>query len=137
MGTFQGVFPIIGYTGIGYIREYVKPFAHWIIFGIFLILGLKFIFEAFSSEKEEHQCVTLKSAFALGIATSIDALVSGVGLNFSTVPIALSCLIIGFASFIMSINGFFFGNACNFCKPKYLEILGGLILIFLAIKSVF
>ena len=135
MGLFQGLLPIIGYIGIDYIEEYVEAFADWIVFAIFLILGLKFIFEAFVP-KEQPKCVSLKNAVALGIATSIDALVSGVSLNFADTPLFVSCVIIGLVSFLMSISGFFAGNTCRFMAPKYLEIFGGLILIFLAVKSI-
>ena len=136
MGLFQGLLPIIGYFGIDYIEDYVETFAEWIVFSIFLILGLKFIFEAFAP-KEQPKCITLKNAVALGIATSIDALVSGISLNYADMPVYIACIIIGLVSFLMSITGFFAGNNCKLMSPKYLEILGGLILIFLAIKAVF
>lgn len=136
MGLFQGLLPVIGYVGIDYIEEYVEAFAEWIVFAIFLILGLKFIFEAFVS-KEQPKCISLKNAVAVGIATSIDALVSGVSLNFADTPIFVSCIIIGLVSFLMSVSGFFAGNTCKLMEPKYPEIFGGLILIFLAIKSIF
>ena len=136
MGLFQGLLPFVGYLGVDYIENYIEPFAEWIVFTIFLILGLKFIFEAFVP-KEKPECITTKSAIILGFATSIDALVSGVSLNFSDTPLLISCLIIGITSFTMALIGFFSGNMCKFYTPKYLEIMGGLILIFLAIKSVF
>lgn len=136
MGLFQGLLPIIGYAGVDYIEDYIEPFAEWIVFAIFLILGLKFIFESFTP-KEEPKCISTKSAIMLGIATSIDALVSGVSLNFTDTSLLLSCSIIGITSFLMAIIGFFSGNLLKFSNPKYLGVLGGIILIFLAIKSVF
>ena len=136
MGLFQGLLPIIGYIGVDYIESYIEPFAEWIVFAIFLILGLKFIFEAFTP-KEKPECISTKSAIMLGIATSIDALVSGVSLNFTDTSLLISCLIIGIVSFLMAITGFFSGNLFKFSNPKYLGIFGGMILIFLAIKSVF
>ena len=136
MGFFQGLLPIIGYAGVDYIESYIEPFAEWIVFSIFLILGLKFIFEAFTP-KEKPECISTKSAIILGIATSIDALVSGVSLNFTDTSLLISCSIISGISFLMAITGFFSGNLFKFSNPKYLEIFGGLILIFLAIKVLF
>ena len=49
---------------------------------------------------------------------------------------ALSTAIIGIASFIMSMTGFWSGNFIKHIPSKYLEITGGIILILLAIKSV-
>ena len=136
MGIGQGIMPVIGFVGINYIQNYVQPFSNWIVFGIFLILGLKFISEAFQPEKQEVCCIGLKNLIALGVATSIDALVSGATLNLTATPLLSSCLIIGIASFLMSIIGFNFGNRIKLGQPKNLEILGGFILIFLAIKAI-
>ena len=136
MGFFQGFMPCIGYTGAEYIYDFVAPFSKWIVFAIFFILGLKFILEAFENRKKEICCIGLKCLISLGIATSIDALVSGAGLNFTSTPLITSALIIGIASFIMSLCGFWFGNLFKKFPHKYLEIAGGIILIFLAAKSI-
>ena len=73
---------------------------------------------------------------SLGIATSIDALASGVSLNLTKTPLLLSVLLIGFMSFFMSMAGFWSGNFFKKLPSKYLEISGGLILIILAFKSI-
>ena len=109
MGLFQGLMPCIGYTGANYIYELIAPFSKWIVFGIFLILGIKFILEAFEEQKEKICCIDLRCLISLGVATSID---------------------------VMSLSGFWFGNFFKKFPPKYLEITGGVILIFLAAKSI-
>lgn len=136
MCIFQGGMPIIGYIGANYISELVAPFSKWITFAIFAVLGIKFILESFQKEKENICCIGLKCLVSLGIATSIDALVSGASLNFSNTSLPLACIIIGAASFIMSLFGFWFGNMLKKFPSNYLELLGGLILIFLAIKTI-
>ena len=136
MGLSQGLMPCIGYIGANYIYELIAPYSKWIVFGIFMILGIKFILGAFEGEKKEICCIDLRCLISLGIATSIDALVSGAGLNFTDTPLMLSAIIIGTASFIMSLSGFWFGNFFKKFPPKYLEITGGVILIFLAAKSI-
>ena len=73
----------------------------------------------------------------MGLATSIDALASGVSLNLTKTPLILSVLIIGFMSFFMSVFGFWLGNFFKKLPSKYLEISGGIILILLAFKNVF
>ena len=55
MGVFQGGMPLIGYVGTDYMYKFVLPYSKWIVFGIFLVLGLKFILEAFKTQKEEIQ----------------------------------------------------------------------------------
>ena len=60
MGIFQGCMPIIGYIGTDYMYNVVVPFSKWIVFIIFLALGLKFIFEAFQVKEEKMQCIDIK-----------------------------------------------------------------------------
>lgn len=136
MGIFQGLMPCIGYTGADVIHKYVAPFSDLIVFTIFLILGIKFIAEAFQPKENEICCIGFKCLMGMGIATSIDALVAGGSLNFSRTPLVEPAMIIGAASFIMSLAGFWSGNLIKNFPSKYLEISGGIILILLAIKAV-
>ncbi len=136
MGLFQGLMPCIGYVGANYIYNFVEPYSKWLVFVIFLILGLKFIVEAFGSEKEEICCIGFQCLISLGIATSIDALVAGATLNFTQTPLNIAAILIGLISFLMSISGFWFGNSFKNFQSKYLEISGGIILVFLAFKVV-
>ena len=137
MGVFQGAMPIIGYVGTDYMYNVVVPFSKWIVFAIFLALGLKFIFESFQSKEEKIQCIDIKCLLGLGVATSIDALVAGASIRLTTTSLLLSGVIIGIASFVMSLMGFWSGKLFKNIPSKYLEITGGLILIGLAIKSLF
>lgn len=137
MGLFQGAMPVIGYIGTNSLYKYVVPYSKWIVFGIFLLLGLKFIVESFQLKEKEVQCIGLKCLLGLGLATSIDALVSGASIRLTQTSLLISVMIIGIASFLMSIGGFCSGNFIKNIPSKYLEITGGLILVALAIKSLF
>lgn len=137
MGLFQGVMPVIGYIGTNSLYKYIVPYSKWIVFGIFLLLGLKFIVESFQPKEKEVQCIGLKCLLGLGLATSIDALVSGASIRLTQTSLPISVIIIGIASFLMSIGGFYSGNFIKNIPSKFLEITGGLILVALAIKSLF
>lgn len=137
MGLFQGAMPVIGYIGTNSLYKDVVPYSKWIVFGIFLLLGLKFIVESFQPKEKEVQCIGLKCLLGLGLATSIDALVSGASIRLTQTSLPISVMIIGIASFLMSIGGFYSGNFIKNIPSKYLEITGGLILVALAIKSLF
>lgn len=137
MGLFQGSMPVIGYIGTNSLYKYVVPYSKWIVFGIFLLLGLKFIVESFQPKEKEVQCIGLKCLLSLGLATSIDALVSGASIRLTQTSLLISVMIIGITSFLMSIGGFYSGNFIKNIPSKYLEITGGLILVALAIKSLF
>ena len=137
MGLSQGLMPCIGYLFTKIISRFIEPYGKWLVFGIFLALGVKFIYEAFQEKEEEKICcIDLKCLIGLGLATSIDALASGVNLNLTQTPLIFSAILIALISFIMSLSGFW---SCNFFKKlpsKYLEISGGIILIILAFKAV-
>lgn len=135
MGFFQGVMPVIGYIGANSLYKLLVPYSKWIVFAIFFTLGLRFILESFKPKEEEIQCIGFKCLIGLGIATSIDALVAGVSIKLTHTSICTSALLIGIASFVMSLLGFWLGNFIKNIPSKYLEITGGLILILLAVKS--
>lgn len=138
MGTFQGLMPVIGYFFANLISKYVENFTHLLVFTIFLILGVKFIYEAFQEKEDERICcIGLTCLMTMGIATSIDALAAGASLNFAGTEILTPALIIGAASFCMSLFGFWFGNMFKNFPSKILEISGGIILIALGIKALF
>lgn len=136
VGLGQGLMPCIGYFGANSIKTYLLPFSKLIVFSIFFILGMKFIFEALSGRvKTEICCIDMKCIISIAIATSIDALVAGGTLSISNTPLILSAILIGIASFIMSLIGFWSGNLFKKFPPKYLEIVGGIILVVLAFRS--
>ncbi|MDR1327451.1 MAG: manganese efflux pump MntP family protein [Heliobacteriaceae bacterium] len=135
MGLFQGVMPFIGYFGASFLYNYVESYSRWLVFGIFMILGLKFIFEAFEEKEDEAFCIGFKCLVALGVATSIDALAAGAGIRLAAADIVFPAVLIGIVSFLMSLGGFWSGNCIRNFPSKYLEILGGLILISLAVKA--
>lgn len=137
MGASQGFMPCIGYFFAEIISKFVEPYGKWLVFAIFFGLGIKFIHEAFQQKEEEICCIGLKCLIGMGLATSIDALASGVSLNLTRTPLIFSAVIIALVSFIMSLSGFWSGNFFKKLPSKYLEISGGIILILLAVKAVF
>ena len=138
MGLFQGLMPILGYTGAHGVYDFLVPYSDWIVFIIFFIMGIHFIIEAFNQKVQEQICcIDLKCLIGFGIATSIDALISGVSLRLTSTNMIMACLIIGIMSFIMSLVGFWSGNRLKNLPSKYLEITGGLIFLILAVKSAY
>ena len=136
MGIFQGGMPCLSYAGMNFVEHYVQPYGSWLVFTIFMCLGFKFVIEAFYDKEEEITCIGLKCLLGMGLATSIDALASGVSLKLTDTSILSAALMIGLGSFIMSGLGFWSGCFLKRLPSKMLGIFGGLILIFLAIKSV-
>lgn len=139
VGFFQFLMPVIGYFLAQKVNQYVEPYDYWIVFGIFLFLGLKFIKDSFKQEKKDkidcYFCV--KYIVLISTATSIDALGAGVSLAFSGTSILFPAIIIGVVTFINSLIGFWSGYLFKKFPTKNLEIAGGIILILLAFKILF
>lgn len=135
MGLSQSIMPILGYLGIGAVSKYVEAYSSWLVFTIFFILGAKFIYEAFQEKEETVCCIGLKCLIGMGIATSIDAMAAGISLKLTHTPFLEAILLIGLASFAMSLIGFWSGNFFKKLPSLYLEVCGGIILIILAFQK--
>ena len=135
-GIFQAVMPVIGYLFTDMVRIYIEPYSKWIVFVIFIYLGVNFILESFKTKKTPKLCLELGALLLIGIATSIDAFSAGIPLSLTSSPMLFSILTIGFVTFVDSIAGYCFGYFSKCLNAKWLEIAGGLILIGLAVKSV-
>lgn len=134
-GIFQGLMPLLGGLCTNCIKCYIQPFSKWIVFAIFIYLGINFIKDSFEENNSTRE-LTLGVLFLIAIATSIDAFSAGIPLSLKCHCIFMPVLIIGLVTFINSLIGFFVGKIFKNFSPKFLEILGGIILIALAIKVI-
>jgi len=139
VGFFQFLMPVIGYFSAKTVSQYVEPYDHWIVFAIFVLLGAKFIKDAFQEKDEDKiDCyLCFKYILLVSIATSIDALGAGVSIAFTGTQILFPAIIIGVITFINSLLGFWGGYLFKKFPTRNLEIFGGLILILLAFKILF
>ncbi len=71
----------------------------------------------------------------LAIATSIDALAAGVTLALGEVHIGFACAVIGVVTAVLSFLGVMAGHRFGARLGKRLEVLGGLVLVGLALKT--
>ena len=134
MGIFQGLMPCIGYTGADVIHKYVAPFSNFIVFAIFMILGIKFIAEAFQTKDDEICCIGLKCLMGMGIATSIDALAVGVTFAFLNIDIIPICVSIGVITFLVCFIGVLIGKKIGSVFKNYAQIVGGIILVLIGLN---
>ena len=134
-GFFQFLMPVLGYYCALGVYKYLEKVDNCIVFLIFLILGIKFIKEAFDEDKQTVCCIALSCVFMFAVATSIDAFGAGISLCFRDVSIWFPAVLIGVITFINSLIGFFATVLFKKFPSRYLEIMGGLILIGLGIKA--
>lgn len=138
-GLFQGLMPVIGWVSCVFVGSDTASWTKYIAGLLLLFVGAKMIYDSIISKKEEiEQCYHLSfmSVVMLSIATSLDALAVGASFGIMKYPIVEPVLIIGAVSFIMSIVGNIIGVTLGNKLGKKAEILGGVILIALAIKTI-
>ena len=139
-GLFQGVMPLFGFLlGKGF-AEQIQKIDHWLAFFILLFIGGKMIYEEIKSGKDSQSEQKPKDFYrwatllTLALATSIDALATGLIFVPYENMIWIAMLIIGICSFVFSLAGSYFGS---YCKGRFrirAELLGGIILIAIGTK---
>ena len=116
----------------------------WVAFVLLLFIGGKMLFEGIKElknkeENKEPKTFSIKEVLLFGVATSIDALGSGVALhsglsNNGTVFIHVSIIIC--ITFAISLVGVLLGNKIEKLfkgKTEITSIIGGCILVLLAV----
>ena len=136
-GVFQGVMPCFGYFLTGFVKSYIAPYANYIVFAIFLYLGIKFILESFEKAKAKNLCIGITCLLMIGVATSIDAFSAGISLALYGNKILKPALLITAVTFINSLLGFWWGGKLQKMSCRPLEIIAGVTLIGLGLKAIF
>lgn len=138
-GLFQGVMPLLGWLlGVSFV-DFITGIDHWLAFVILGYLGSKMIYENIKSgdtceESTKSPYSSIRMLLSLSVATSIDALATGIifvplgNLIFSAAAIIFT------GSFVFTIIGCILGVAFGKKMNVKIEIIGGLILIGIGVK---
>lgn len=135
-GGFQFVMPCIGSFVAGFAMKYIEAVDHWIAFGLLVFLGVRMIIEARREEKEvPKNPLGIYTLFLMAVATSIDALAAGITIAAVGTPILTPAAIIGIVAFLFSFAGIYIGSKSGDILGEKAEILGGVMLILIGIKT--
>lgn len=130
-GVIEGLTPLIGWA-LGLVAApYVAAWDHWIAFVLLGVLGARMVRAGLSTEEEEVSKPATHSFWLLaitGFATSIDAMIVGVGLAFMDADIAVTAAAIGFSTFVMVTLGVMLGRGLGAIVGKRAELIGGVVL---------
>ena len=151
---FQMAMPLIGWVLVLTVAQQfhaIQKFIPYIAFAILLFIGGKMLYEGIAELREKQKsiaageepavvCAMARTTFVglliQGVATSIDAL--SAGLAFDTTlwyEALLSAGIIAVVTFILCFAGVFIGRKFGTKLAEKATILGGVILIAIAIKT--
>lgn len=132
-GVFQGGFPLMGALLGSAFQSFVESIDHWIAFGLLLMVGGRMIWDAFHEEEDKKQLDVTRfgTMCLLGIATSIDAFVVGIGLGLdkTMAEIWLNVIVIGVVTMLVSLVGLYLGKRNIPIPEKTATIIAGIVLI--------
>lgn len=157
-GFFQGLLFLLGINVLHFVSGSMTTYNSYIAGAILIILGIRMTREGFEEHEDtcpyegcqhkkckEVRCLktgkmkklTLQLLVMYGIATSIDALAAGItyGLIYNQILIPAIC--ISLVAFVFSYVGASFGKTLGHIIGSKANVLGGVLLIFLGLKSVF
>ena len=137
MAFFQALTPLIGWLAGSSFQRYIESVDHWVAFILLLAIGSKMIYEGVKHNDKAEKSFSLTSNLMLtgmAIATSIDALIVGIGFGLLEVSIIIPVIIIGGLTFLFSALGVLLGNKIGIRYNSGLEIFGGILLAGLGSK---
>lgn len=139
-GGFQAIMPLFGYMLGSQVGQAIRAWDHWLIFGVLAAIGGKMLWEAFHHDAEqpplaETEAFGSKVMLMLAVATSVDALAAGFTLPLLGAPLGVSVISIGVTTAVLSAAGLFAGHRFGAALGSRLDVVGGLVLIGIGIKT--
>ncbi|NQV03323.1 MAG: manganese efflux pump [Bacteroidia bacterium] len=134
---FQALMPVIGWVVGDSLKELIAAVDHWIAFGLLTFIGGKMIVHSFQQQQQSIS-PTLKTSLliTLSLATSIDALITGLSFGFIEVNIVKAGVIIFFVTFLVTVVGAKLAERTTFLSAGWAERFGGIVLILIGVKIV-
>lgn len=138
-GFAQFGMPIVGYLIGESVYSLFGGYAQIVAALILTGIGVNLIWEQFKDDDRKWQGDPTRGAslLVLMFATSIDALAAGFTLALVGIDILMPSIIIGIVAASMTVLGLVFGKIVGLKFSKSAGIIGGLILIGLAVKTAF
>ncbi|MBQ9942320.1 MAG: manganese efflux pump [Christensenellaceae bacterium] len=138
-GVFQAVMPLLGFFAGNLLGDFLNRYAGIVTLLILGVIGGKMLYDGIRGEDEADgsKSLTWGALLLQAVATSIDAFAVGVSFCAQQVSIALAVCLIGITTFLLSLAAMAIGKKCGDALGSKAQILGGIILIIIGIKSLF
>lgn len=136
LGLIQGLAPIIGgLVGHG-LKDLIHSIDHWVAFVLLAIVGGKMIVDGIRNKPDvpRGNLLKMRALITMGVATSIDATVVGVGFGLIGVNLWLAGLIVGLTTFLVATSGVLMGAHFSRLTKLRLEIFAGIVLIGIGVR---
>ncbi len=135
-GIFQAAMPTIGYFLGTRFEKYISSVDHWVAFFLLAIIGINMIRESLGKDEDEHcDSFCFSAMLPLAIATSIDALVAGIGfIGAGNLNVPFTIVAVGVFTFATSAVGVKIGNVFGARYKSKAELAGGIVLCGMGLK---
>jgi putative Mn2+ efflux pump MntP len=137
-GIFQGGMTLLGWLAGSTISRYISNLDHWLAFILLAYVGIGMIRNGFGKEEKRYTVDPSKGRMMviLSVATSIDAMAVGLSMAMIDTPVVIPSIVIAVVTFFLSFLGLFAGRKLGEIAGKRMEVVGGLILLFIGIRIV-
>lgn len=134
-GGFQALMPLLGWLLASSFAAAIERFDHWVAFAMLALIGANMVREALShDEEQQNDSFDVKTMLPLAVATSIDALATGVSFALTGTNIWIAIAVTGVTTFLFSAAGIKIGNVFGTKYQSRAELFGGIILILMGVK---
>ncbi|MCH5163291.1 MAG: manganese efflux pump [Clostridiales bacterium] len=135
-GAMQGIMPVIGALCGDKILGFLDA-QNYVAFAVLFIIGVLMFIEGFDKKARSSPRFGAKTIAFQAFATSVDAFACGLTLNTISLPLWVEGLTIGGVTTLLCAVGVFFAGAIGktVARPERFKIIGGLVLISLALKN--
>lgn len=138
-GLFQALMPVIGWFAGMSVERWIRAWDHWLAFGLLAFVGGRMLVSGLRCRREEPARLDPTrglSLVLLSVATSIDAL--AVGLSFAAlgVRIWIPSAVIGLTAALLTVVGTALGSRLGDRFGRWMEVLGGALLIAIGARIV-
>lgn len=142
-GVFQFFMPILGIILGNASKSIIYKFSHWISFTLLIYIGISMIYDSLKTDKAKDSFYSdnIINLILMAIATSIDAMATGIILPYTTGVntinlIFIATLLIGTITFILSFIAVYIGNKFGTLLSSKSHLFGGIILISIGLKII-
>lgn len=144
-GGFQGLMPLLGFFLGGLVSGLITQYANILVFLILGFIGGKMLFDVYKDYKNPNEdeeeldqgTLTYKMLFIQAIATSIDAFAVGIGFSAMGIDVVTSSTIIALTTAVCSLAAIFVGKKFGSLFESKSTLIGGILLVFIAVKALF
>ena len=135
-GLFQGLMAFLGWAAGAGLAHLIAGLDHWIAVVLLSFIGARMVFAGLDPRPETRTIDPTRglTMVMLAIATSIDAAAAGLSLAVLGYPIAFPALAIGLVTSGLSLAALTAGQRLGTAFGKRMEIVGGLVLLFIGAR---